>query len=258
MAAPGFGKRGDTGPKSGNESITLTLMLFFRVPLESAARIFSALVLFALLLVLVTALAAPGTEFSARTPVRQLNLRGEGNIAVWFSSLLLAATSMAAWGAALRIDHRGHRSLALVFRLSALFFLCLSADEAAQLHEYAGKWMTARGGRIPGVTDVKDTFGWLLLGAPAGLVFAGAASWAARQPAIRQLRASPILLAAAACWLGVIGFEFLESQLLAAGIQRHWEGAAEEGLELAGSLLFLRFFSQWNREETPPITEFRR
>ena len=42
-----------------------------------------------------------------------------------------------------------------------------------------------------------------------------------------------------ACWIGVLGAEFLEAQLVRWSVQRSLHGALEEGLELTGAVLFL-------------------
>src|SRR6185503_18029981 len=63
-----------------------------------------------------------------------INLDGEGNLPAWFSSFQLALISISFWTLAARARER-HRPSRRFLRLCGGFFLLLSIDETAMLHE---------------------------------------------------------------------------------------------------------------------------
>lgn len=100
---------------------------------EQARKLFLTLICFELLLVV-----AYGTDAWIQGTNGQLNelidLDGEGNLPVWFSSFQLALISISFWMLAAR-TRASHRPSRHFLRFCGGFFLLLSLDETALLHE---------------------------------------------------------------------------------------------------------------------------
>lgn len=133
------------------------------------------------LLVIVTGLLLGGTvtqymryAYGAQSQsglVRLFNLEGENNLPSWYSSIALLLSSAALGNIGLQRRQEGNpwawHWLALAFG-----FLCLSADEAASIHEIAGpvlhRWLETTG-QVDTVISVIGT-AWLLAGIPVAAI----------------------------------------------------------------------------------------
>ncbi len=100
---------------------------------QQARKLFLTMVCIELLLVV-----AYGTDAWVQGSTGQLNelinLDGEGNLPAWFSSFQLALISISFWMLAARA-RESHRPSRRFLRLCGGFFLVLSIDETAMLHE---------------------------------------------------------------------------------------------------------------------------
>jgi hypothetical protein len=101
--------------------------------LQQARKLFLTLICIELILVV-----GYGTDAWVQGPNGQLheliNLDGEGNLPAWFSSFQLALISISFWTLAGRA-RESHRPSRRFLRLCGGFFLLLSIDETAMLHE---------------------------------------------------------------------------------------------------------------------------
>jgi hypothetical protein len=185
---------------------------------------------------------------------RQLDLKQEGNLAVWYSSAVLLMGAVAAFA----VGQRAGAAAAVwreqyVWTLIALFFLGLSVDETARLHEQAGRWFSARVGTIPLLTEGgHPVFAWLVLLLPLAVVFVACMlavlrSWHGLAPRGRTLVAAGL-----ACWVGVLLAELVQAQLFRWSWDRSLQGVVEEGLELTGATLFLAGFVECLRPMPGP------
>lgn len=177
--------------------------------------------------------------------MNQGDLKEEGVLGVWYSSTLLFLN----WVACMLVAFRGRRSRRgrAAWLVVALGFLVLSADETAQFHERLGKRMGQAGMRAAYVPPTDPAFIWLVPAAPAAAVFVAALLVASRVWNRDYLRSRNLAMAGVVCWVAVLVAEFGESQLILAGMKRSLQGAIEEGLELAGSTLFLIGFIEYLR-----------
>jgi hypothetical protein len=246
-----------THPIGANRDDPGTLQIVVGQP--AIRRFYQAVIAASSLVVLVTGASDLGFAFAQRGLILHLDLNLEGNVAVWYSSVLLFLGGLSALAISAHppTQIRRRTQYRWVWTLTALFFLGLSADETAQLHEMAGRIFTRRVGDVPGLTaGSAPVFAWIVALAPLifGFVIAmmTAAEW------LRQHRRSRRLaLAGLACWIGVIAAEFVQAQLHRLSVERSIQGVIEEGLEVAGSTLFLIAFIEflrftrggaWNRE----------
>lgn len=172
---------------------------------------------------------------------RQLDLKLEGNVAVWWSSAQLLLVGLAALGVARAArDARLPPAPRALWVLAGLSFLALSADETAQLHERVGIRFQAWFGDVPGLTDGGwPAFAWLVALLPLIIAFVMSMATIVKSTWRWHARAARLLMAGTACWLGVLAAEFVQAQLVRAGLPRAFQGVVEEGLEVVGASLFL-------------------
>lgn len=161
----------------------------------------------------------------------------EGNAWSWYSALLLA--SVAAVLAALAVAQRADRSMSARYGILAAIALLMSADEAAQLHEF----LNQVGLRI---TDRLGPFNsWLIPGVVLVAVLGVGLLWLARG-IDRGLRRR-LVLAGAVFLTGAVGLEAVgTAYALGSELGNPWRTgrylllvAAEEALEMLGALLAL-------------------
>lgn len=211
------------------------------VPEAGMRGFYAVLATVAGLLIGATALSDLQAPIVANPVGRQLDLKLEANAAVWFSSLVLAmaaATSAAiGFGCAPTVVSRR------LWLLIAVFFLGISIDETAQLHERMGTQFTTRFGTVSWLTEgTLPAFAWLLVLAPLILVFIACVIAALRTWPSLDRRSRRLVIAGLGCWIGVLAAESVQAQLMRWSLERSLQGVVEEGLELAGALLFLAAF----------------
>lgn len=201
-----------------------------------------------LLLILMTLLSDLGFAFAKHRVLLQLDLKQEGNIAVWYSSTILLLAGLAA----LAISSRPLATPSWWFKylwcLMALFFVAMSADETAQLHEEAGVVFTKYFGVVPGLTEGSlPVFGWLLVLLPAMLIFLSLLAVAALSCFRFHPRSRRLLIGGAVCLVGAGIAEYVQAHMVRLSMDRFIQGVIEEGLELSGITLFLFAFLEYLR-----------
>jgi hypothetical protein len=175
--------------------------------------------------------------------VRLFNLEGENNLPSWYSSVALLLCSAALGNIGLQRRHEGNpwawHWLALAFG-----FLCLSADEAASIHEMAAplvdRWLETTGQMDTVISGIGTS--WLLAGIPvAAIVFL--MFWGFLQHLPFTTRAL-FLIAGGLFITGAIGVEAVGGRYLLHNGGSHtltyqMMVAVEEGLEMVGIVVFL-------------------
>lgn len=167
--------------------------------------------------------------------VRQFDLNAEGNVAAWFSSLLLTGSAGLAFVVAVVQRLRQVGMAGRWFALSA-FFLAMAADETAQLHDMATGPL--RNGL--GLDFGALYFAWLI---PALLIVAAAGWYFA--PLVRALSANvraQLVLAVVVYLAGAVGCEMIGGSVVEEGrksLVYLSVMTVEETLEILGGLLFL-------------------
>jgi hypothetical protein len=226
-----------------------------RISPRAIHRFFLLVLAIDVLLILITGLSDVGVPFTQRVQLPQFDLKREGTFAVWYSSLLLLLVSAAAFG----IGKANSTPLVrtAIHRWSwyavAVVFLGLSIDETAQLHERAGLAFSRRFGVISGLTDgASPAFGWLVLAVPAVFLFLIGMILAVRSLPAFHSRSRLLAFSGVACWTGVICAEVIEAQLRRWAMSRSIQGVVEEGLEIAGTTLFLMSFVEILRDRDAP------
>lgn len=205
-----------------------------------------------LLCIALTAMSDLGWSFIPAALVTQGDLKEEGVLAVWYSSALLLLNGLACLCVAFRGPARRWRLLWLVV---ASGFLAVSADETAQIHERVGKRIGRAGLSAAYVPANEPVYNWLMPAIPLAALFTGTLLGASRSWKRDASRSRSLALGGMACWVGVLAAELAESQMVRVGMARGLQGAAEEGLELAGSTLFLMAFLESLR--TPHTADAR-
>jgi hypothetical protein len=195
--------------------------------------------------IVVTAASDLGFSFTQHRLVLQFDLKLEGNIAAWYSSTLLLLTGLAAL--AISADAQSQAAgpswhFRAVWIAAALFFIGLSVDETAQIHEWVGDVFTQHVGNIPGLTGgTGGVFAWLVALSPLIVAFFAVIKVATRWLRVYH-RSRSFALGGVTCWIGVLMAEYVESQLHRMNIERSIQGVAEEGMEIVGTALFLVSF----------------
>jgi hypothetical protein len=182
--------------------------------------------------------ARPGsTQLAAwKTVMRLFDVNSEGNVPSWFSSMLLMGCALLAALLAALVRRVGGRDARHWAGLAVVLSL-LSLDEAAALHErLGGPTAEVLGGATRGALHFAWVVPGVVLALVVGLAFLG---FVVRlPPGTRRL-----VVTAAAMYLGAaVGLEALGGIVLEAQGDRAMYllvTAAEEGLEMAGSVLLL-------------------
>lgn len=205
-------------------------------------------------LIVMTLLSDLGVAWALGGFGQQFDLKLEGNFAVWHSSVVLLLAGFGAFFAERRTRVLApDRFASYAWWLLGACFIALSLDETAQLHERIGTRFTKHVAIVPGLTDAAPSvFGWLVALSPLIVAFVVCVRAAARQLTAADRRSRRLMLAALGCWLGVLVAEFVQAQLIRAGLDRSVEGVLEEGLEIAGSTLFLFAFVELLRTVPKP------
>jgi hypothetical protein len=173
------------------------------------------------------------------TVARLLNVNGEANLVAWLSSaVLLAIAGGAAVCAAADRDTGGPRRLWTGWAAVSAFFVVLSIDEAAALHELVGEKVH----RFLDVDALPSLYTWVLVVAPVGLVAAVLMiRWFARAVGLGT-PTGRLALTAVALWLMVPVLEALDPTLggpmLLSVVEESLESLGE-ALMLAAVLLYL-------------------
>jgi hypothetical protein len=181
--------------------------------------------------------------------VRQFDLNAEGNLAAWYSSLLLTCSAALAFVVATvkRLHHE--RMSGRWFALSA-FFLVMAVDETAQLHDMA----TGPLRHGLGLDFGPLYFAWLI---PALLIVAGAAIYFA--PLVGSLSThvrSQLVLACVVYLAGAVACEMIGGSVVEEGRKALSYLAVmtvEETLEILGGLLFVTALLHQVRELRPHL-----
>lgn len=211
--------------------------IYLHLPASAIRILYLAVLVANLLFIVMTTAADLGMKPIHPEIARQFDLKNEGVLAAWHSSTLLLLNCIACLAFACRRQIR--RPWRAAWLVVALGFLGLSADETAQIHEKMGTKIDTLGYGAGYVPESNLSFNWLTPAIPMGAAL-GAGLWVFSRRWTEEFPRSRMLaLAGMACWSGVLAAEFVESQLVRYGMSRSVQGAVEEGLELAGSTLFL-------------------
>jgi len=182
--------------------------------------------------------ARPGSPEAAAwmSVLRLFDVNGEGNLPAWFSSALLLGGALLAAVLSVLVRRAGGRDAGWWAGLAAVLSL-LSLDEAASLHARLGD---PAAGVLGDAARGPLRFAWILPGALLALVVGVAfVGFVVRLPAATRR----LMVAAAAMYLtAAVGLEAAGGVALDAGVSHAvylLVSAAEEGLEMAGSILLL-------------------
>jgi hypothetical protein len=165
---------------------------------------------------------------------RLFDVRREGNLPTWWSSLALLVCAGLLWAIG-RAEGRGSRP-AWPWVVLALVFAYLSLDEAASIHELASRPLRVRLG-----LDGALHFAWVVPAAMAVLTLALVLRRFVLElpPSFRRR----CLVAAAVYVTGALGAELVEALAVSSGEDEGvWFdvlGAVEEGLEMVGIAIFV-------------------
>jgi hypothetical protein len=187
---------------------------------------------------LMLALAVAGFVVSAAAGEPRwglVRLGDESNLPTWFSSaqLLLVALGLGLLAAR---DVRRPLLRTAPLLLGPAFFLLLSLDEVAMLHERLGDWVKAE----TGAGDGLRTGPWMFVYAPLALLMLGAALRAYR-PYWRGRRGVIILALAGVALYGAaaVGLEFAANFVVEGSLAQKGLGFAEEIGEMVGATTLL-------------------
>lgn len=182
--------------------------------------------------------ARPGSPEAAAwmSALRLFDVNGEGNLPAWFSSALLLGGALLAAVLSVLVRRAGGRDARWWAGLAAVLAL-LSLDEAASLHERLGG---PAAGVLGDAARGPLHFAWIVPGALLALVVGAAfVGFVVRLPAATRR----LMVAAAAMYLtAAVGLEAAGGVALDADVSHAvylLVSAAEEGLEMAGSVLLL-------------------
>ena len=178
--------------------------------------------------------------FFASEPFRPLlefvHLDREANFAAWFSALMLFTSAVFAYqnGCCRRLSDPN----AWVWFLSAAFFLFLSCDEGAMIHERIGNYLrlVVSNNRLGGES-------WVIFTAPVAFPFIAFLGWK-YYAVLKELRLAKIFLISGfvVFLLGAFGCEtflFFPVYKVTPGVYRHIVCWLEETLEMSGVLMIL-------------------
>ena len=185
------------------------------------------------------------------------NVAREESLGTWFSVVQAAITGLVALGIYQLSRLQGARKWGWLFL--GLFFVYMSADDAAKIHERVGGYIgklasSGEAEMLSSVTSLSPSYNWQLVFVPLyGLAALYILYFLARQ--LRGLRLKLMVIAAFACWTTAVGIDFIE------GVDGFFESMAEsldvkkytvshpflmleEFLEMFGTTLFLSVFVQ--------------
>ncbi|MEW6213301.1 MAG: hypothetical protein AB1631_33700, partial [Acidobacteriota bacterium] len=162
------------------------------------------------------------------------SMKRESVAATWYSSMLLFMAGALALIISATDAHSKRKVLYKVgWILAGLFFIALSIDEIAQIHEDATPFLRSTGRAVEvGAGDWVAAFLPVIVIILAALIFFFVWIFG------KEKKSLIIALAAVACWIGAIFAEAIEGGSIYLPISRDVEGMIEEGLEIIGSTLF--------------------
>jgi hypothetical protein len=174
------------------------------------------------------------------TVARLLDVNGEANLTAWFASaVLLSIAGAAGLCAAADRASGAPRRLWGGWALVAAFFVLLSVDETATLHELIGE----KAHRFIHIDALPSLYTWVVVLTPVGLVAAILLiRWFAHVVGLKTL-AGRLALVAVAMWLMVPVLEALDPTLGGPQVLSAIEETLEtlgEALMLAALILYLR------------------
>lgn len=161
------------------------------------------------------------TPWMPSAVAERLHLNSEASLPAWFSSSLLMAVSLGALLVVLRAAR--HQDKALAWRALCGGYAFLSADEACRIHE---------------LFDLMTPVKWVLVYGPAAFTYVCYVAWRMENESKRTL--TLVLGGMAVFGAGGLGLEALSALLYP--LPEPWqeiEYAAEEGLEMLGSIMVL-------------------
>ncbi len=165
-------------------------------------------------------------ETYSRILFQRFNLDSEANIPTWFSTIELFIISVLAFMIYLAQKTSGEKGFHLfIWLIFASFYLFMSLDEAAQIHE---------------IIDRQVQIKWVFFYAPfAGLFFAALSVYFIKEKTFRPADKKLIIFGIILFGLGALVAEFLEYLLNPSRLVEQIEILFEEGLEMYGSALVI-------------------
>jgi hypothetical protein len=232
-------------------TVRVSTALTLRISAAGVRHFYACVILSDVLFALMTLLSDLKQPLAANYVASHFDLKREGNVAVWYSSALLLLTSAAALAVGqVRYQDASEDRRRYVWWIASLFFVALSVDETARLHEKAGVLFTKYAGTIPWLTDGgRPAFAWMVVLLPLILLFMARMLLATRRFFGLHRRSRRLMLGGILCWVGVLGAEFVQAQLVRWSIDRSFQGVLEEGLEIVGASLFLFALIEFLRDE---------
>lgn len=188
------------------------------------------------------------------------NLAHEKSLATWFSVVQMAFVGLVLLTLFIIQRHQSGFQSAKGWGVLSFFYLYLSADDAAKIHERVGSSLAraleepAAASTLGGWLDYFPSYPWQWVFAPVfGAMGLYIAIFLWKKLTTRKLKI--ILLSAFSCWALAIGIDFLEGQeRLFEFLAAEWDVkpytvshpflVVEEFLEMLGATLFLLVFLQ--------------
>lgn len=165
--------------------------------------------------------------------IRLFDLDQEANIPTWFSSLMLAVAAYFAYQCDVASKLQGFSSR--IWLVLSWFFLALSCDEVAQIHENAGKlahkyFLQSFGLNSP----------WVIIIGPFALVVVFFLAMALRKALKGSTKARTTLVAGASVYIcGAFGIELLGTvyEAYLGGLAKLLDVVIEESFEMFGVIM---------------------
>lgn len=183
----------------------------------------------------------------------KLDMKGEGNLASWYSSVLFLLTAMTAF---LNLGYSPYQGLRkglhkVGWTLTGCLLLLISADEIAQIHESIATIMqTARAPetRSQNLVGAGDWIPFLLpfIVGSVVILFSSIVHSFWQRKGLMLIALTGIL-----CWIGAVLAEAVEGRFIHVTMNLQLEGLIEESLEIIGTTLFLIAFLehyQWRQK----------
>jgi hypothetical protein len=175
------------------------------------------------------------------------SMKRESVAATWYSSMLLFMAGALALIVSATDTHSKRRILYKAgWILTGLFFIAISMDEIAQVHEDAAPFLRSTGRAVTvGAGD------WVTAFLPAIVIILAALIFFFAWIFGKEKKSLVIALLAVACWIGAIFAEAVEGGSIYLPISRDVEGMIEESLEIIGSTLFCFSFVHYLKARHP-------
>lgn len=183
--------------------------------------------------------------FPSRIVVNSFNIAKEKSLGTWLSttqSLLVGLTALA-----ICAHSSKHNNVATVlgWGVIALFFLFVSMDDAAKIHERLGTAVRIKFEKQTDteISDFFPSYGWQLFVAPLFVLMGFYIMWFSMRAVDKDLR--KWVFAALALYGFAVGLDFIEGQLRDSDLadsSRHLFFLVEESIEMVGTTTFLYVF----------------